>query len=229
MKYWCYYANVVRYLEKVEALYAPKTRGPAYLVWTDDEGPHMIAGPGIEWYRGDGPMPDLDALEIPVSITAPIGAARVSKRLATSALSTRTCRNTPRTVSKRSPANALSLRSRQNTAATAGKRSPANARSTPTQRNTAATVSNRSAHTQPSRTKTGQTSTQPQSADARTRRTTQNPAAPVRPASAHRHHSPRRTTHQCRARRGATLRHALLGRRLTVTRPAPQKRRTKGV
>ena len=68
MKYWCYYANVVRYLEKVEALFAPKTRGPAYLVWTDDDGPHMIAGPGIEWYRGDGPMPDLDALEIPVSI-----------------------------------------------------------------------------------------------------------------------------------------------------------------
>ena len=81
MKYWCYYANVVRYLEKVEALFVPKTRGPAYLVWTDDDGPHMIAGPGIHWYRGDGPMPDLDSLEIPVSITAPIGAARVSKRL----------------------------------------------------------------------------------------------------------------------------------------------------
>ena len=100
MKYWCYYANVVRYLETVEALFVPKTRGPAYLVWTDDDGPHMIAGPGIHWYRGDGPMPDLDALEIPVSI----GAARVSKRLPTSARSTRTRRNTPRTVSKPSPA-----------------------------------------------------------------------------------------------------------------------------
>ena len=110
MKYWCYYANVVRYLEKVEALLAPITRGPAYLVWTDDEGPHMIAGPGIHWYRGDGPMPDLDSLEIPVSITAPIGAARVSKRLPTSALSTRTRRNTPRTVRKRSPAKARSAR-----------------------------------------------------------------------------------------------------------------------
>ena len=110
MKYWCYYANVVRYLEKVEALFVPKTRGPAYLVWTDDDGPHMIAGPGIHWYRGDGPMPDLDALEIPVSITAPTGAARVSKRLATSALSTRTRRNTPRTVSKRLPANNRSAR-----------------------------------------------------------------------------------------------------------------------
>ena len=74
MKYWCYYANVVRYLEKVEALFVPKTRGPAYLVWTDDDGPHMIAGPGIHWYRGDGPMPDLDSLEIPVSIRAPIRA-----------------------------------------------------------------------------------------------------------------------------------------------------------
>ena len=39
MKYWCYYANVVRYLEKVEALFVPKIRGPAYLVWTDDDGP----------------------------------------------------------------------------------------------------------------------------------------------------------------------------------------------
>ena len=110
MKYWCYYANVVRYLEKVEALFVPKTRGPAYLVWTDDDGPHMIAGPGIHWYRGDGPMPDLDSLEIPVSITAPIGAARVSKRLATSALSVRTCRNTPQPLSKPSPANARSTR-----------------------------------------------------------------------------------------------------------------------
>ena len=119
MKYWCYYANVVRYLEKVEALFVPKTRGPAYLVWTDDDGPHMIAGPGIEWYRGDGPMPDLDALEIPVSITAPIGAARVSKRLPTSPLSTRTRRNTPRTASKPSPANAQSTRpARQCRAAT---------------------------------------------------------------------------------------------------------------
>ncbi len=110
MKYWCYYANVVRYLEKVEALFVPKTRGPAYLVWTDDDGPHMIAGPGIHWYRGDGPMPDLDALEIPVSINAPIGAARVSKRLPPNPQSTRTRRNTPRTVSKPSPANARSTR-----------------------------------------------------------------------------------------------------------------------
>ena len=110
MKYWCYYANVVRYLEKVEALLAPPTRGPAYLVWTDDDGPHMIAGPGIHWYRGDGPMPDLDSLEIPVSITAPIGAARVSKRLPPNPRSTPTRQNTAARVSKRLPANAQSTR-----------------------------------------------------------------------------------------------------------------------
>ena len=106
MKYWCYYANVVRYLEKVEALLAPKTRGPAYLVWTDDDGPHMIAGPGIHWYRGDGPMPDLDALEIPASIRA----ARVSKRLPANPQSTPTQQNTAATLSKPSPANAQSTR-----------------------------------------------------------------------------------------------------------------------
>ena len=123
MKYWCYYANVVRYLEKVEALFVPKTRGPAYLVWTDDEGPHMIAGPGIHWYRGDGPMPDLDALEIPVSIRAPIRApnaregsahtqstpkkqlraARVSKRLPPNPQSTSTKQTKPKQVRSHQP------------------------------------------------------------------------------------------------------------------------------
>ena len=228
MKYWCYYANVVRYLEKVEALFAPKTRGPAYLVWTDDDGPHMIAGPGIHWYRGDGPMPDLDSLEIPVSIRAPIRAATAREGSAHT-------RSTPKKklraarVSKRSPANTQSLRSRQNTAATAGKRSPANAPSTPTHRNTAATVSNRSAHTQPSRTKTGRTSTQPQSADARTQRTTQNPAAPVRPRSARRHHSPHRTTHQCRAATWRTPPARPVGSLGSTPAPPLKKRRTKGV
>ena len=111
MKYWCYYANVVRYLEKVEALLAPITRGPAYLVWTDDDGPHMIAGPGIHWYRGDGPMPDLDSLEIPVSINAREGSA--------SAQSTPKKKLRAARVSKRSPANAQSTRpARQCRAAT---------------------------------------------------------------------------------------------------------------
>ena len=114
MKYWCYYANVVRYLEKVEALFAPKTMGPAYLVWTDDDGPHMIAGPGVHWYRGDGPMPDLDALEIPVSITAPIRAP-TAREGSPRARSTRKKQLRAARVSKRLPANALSLRSRQNT------------------------------------------------------------------------------------------------------------------
>ncbi len=62
MKYWCYYTDVVRYLERLEALCAPKTKAPAYLVWQDDDGPSMIAGPGIEWHRGDGPPPDIDAI-----------------------------------------------------------------------------------------------------------------------------------------------------------------------
>ena len=120
MKYWCYYANVVRYLEKVEALLAPITRGPAYLVWTDDDGPHMIAGPGIHWYRGDGPMPDLDSLEIPV------GTARASKRSPASA------RSTPNRVptAREGSACARSTRKTQLRAARVSKRSPANAQST---------------------------------------------------------------------------------------------------
>ncbi len=64
MKYWCYYTDVVRYLEKLEALHAPKTKAPAYLIWQDDGGPSMIVGPGVEWYRGDGPPPNIDAITI---------------------------------------------------------------------------------------------------------------------------------------------------------------------
>ena len=64
MKYWCYYTDVVRYLEKLEALYAPKTKAPAYLIWQDDGGPSMIVGPGVEWYRGDGPPPHIDAITV---------------------------------------------------------------------------------------------------------------------------------------------------------------------
>ena len=133
MKYWCYYANVVRYLEKVEALFVPKTRGPAYLVWTDDDGPHMIAGPGIHWYRGDGPMPDLDALEIPVSITAPIGAARVSKRLPPNPRSTPTQQNKAACVSKRLPANPQSTSTKQTTATQVRLQSPHQPHRTPRQ------------------------------------------------------------------------------------------------
>ena len=65
MKYWCYYTDVVRYLERLEALYSQKkAEGPAYLIWQDDDGPSMIAGPGIEWHRGDGPPPDIDAINL---------------------------------------------------------------------------------------------------------------------------------------------------------------------
>ena len=64
MKYWCYYTDVVRYLERVEKLCARKTKAPAYLVWQDDDGPSMIIGPGVEWYRGDGPPPGIDAIDL---------------------------------------------------------------------------------------------------------------------------------------------------------------------
>ena len=61
MKYWCYYTDVVRYLERIEAGQSQKREAPAYLVWQDDDGPSMIVGPGVEWYRGDGPPPDTAA------------------------------------------------------------------------------------------------------------------------------------------------------------------------
>ena len=84
MKHWCYYANVVRYLEKLEANAVKKKRRGAYLVWRDDEGPHMIAGPDIYWHRGAGPMPDLEGLNISIRSAR---AARVSKRSAPAVLS----------------------------------------------------------------------------------------------------------------------------------------------
>ena len=64
MKYWCYYTDVVRYLERIEAGQFQKTAAPAYLVWQDDDGPSMIVGPGVEWHRGDGPPPDIDAINV---------------------------------------------------------------------------------------------------------------------------------------------------------------------
>ena len=66
MKYWCYYTDVVRYLERIEAGQSQKREGPAYLVWQDGDGPSMIIGPGVEWYRGDGPPPDIDAISLRV-------------------------------------------------------------------------------------------------------------------------------------------------------------------
>ncbi len=63
MKHWCFYTRVVAYLEKVEALFPDKTHKGAYLLWRDDDGnPLMIAGPGVDWFQGRGPMPDLDNL-----------------------------------------------------------------------------------------------------------------------------------------------------------------------
>ena len=138
MKHWCYYANVVRYLEKLEANAVKKKKRGAYLVWRDDEGPHMIAGPDIYWHRGAGPMPDLAGLNISIR---PASAASVSKRSAPAALSTPPTRAAR--VSKRS---AAAVRSTPPTrAARVSKRSPAAVLSTPP--TGAARVSKRSAAT----------------------------------------------------------------------------------
>ena len=65
MKYWCYYTDIVRYLERIEESQSQKkAEAPAYLIWQDDDGPSMIAGPGIDWHRGDGPPPDIDAINL---------------------------------------------------------------------------------------------------------------------------------------------------------------------
>ena len=100
MKHWCFYANVVRYLEKLEANAAAKKKnGGAILVWRDDDGPHMIAGPGIYWHRGAGPMPNIKGLNATAApSTPPTGAARVSKRSTATALSTPLKANKRRTT-----------------------------------------------------------------------------------------------------------------------------------
>ena len=105
MKHWCYYTDVVRYLERLERVSATRTQVPAYLVWVDDDGPHMIAGPGIEWYRGDGPMPDIDTINIAH------GAARVSKR----SPSSRPIGTKTRGISTRGPCCASSGKNKRRT------------------------------------------------------------------------------------------------------------------
>ena len=59
MKHWCQYARVVNYLERLEAAQRQNTPTGAYLVWRDD-GPWMVAGPDIDWFRGDRPPPDIE-------------------------------------------------------------------------------------------------------------------------------------------------------------------------
>ena len=86
MKHWCFYARVVSYLERLEAGEPQKTPTGAYLVWRDEDGLWMVAGPDIDWFRGDGPLPDIEGLIIS-------GAARVSKRSLPNALSTRAKQN----------------------------------------------------------------------------------------------------------------------------------------
>jgi len=68
MTYWCYYTRVVSYLERLEATQAAKTQTGAYLVWRDDDGPWMVAGPDIDWFRGDGPCPLGDLAGQPISV-----------------------------------------------------------------------------------------------------------------------------------------------------------------
>ena len=55
----------------------------------------MIAGPGIYWHRGAGPMPDIKGLNASIR---PTGAARVSKRSPADALSTPPKANKRRTT-----------------------------------------------------------------------------------------------------------------------------------
>ena len=77
MKHWCFYTRVVAYLEKVEALFPDKTHKGAYLLWRDDDGnPLMIAGPGVDWFRGRGPMPDLNNLG--QAVASPVRAQNAS-------------------------------------------------------------------------------------------------------------------------------------------------------
>jgi len=82
MRHWCFYTRVVSYLERLEAGQVQNTPTGAYLVWRDDDGPWMVAGPDIDWFRGDGPLPDIEGLILS-------GAARVHKRSAPNSLSTR--------------------------------------------------------------------------------------------------------------------------------------------
>ena len=77
-------------------------------------------------------MPDLDALEIPVSITAPIGAQNAREGSAANELSTRKTQLRAARVSKRLPPNPRSTPTQQNTATRVSKRLPANPQSTST-------------------------------------------------------------------------------------------------
>ena len=95
MKHWCFYTRVVSYLDRLEAGEPQKTPTGAYLVWRDEDGPWMVAGPDIDWFRGDGPLPDIEGLVLS-------GAARVSKRSPPSALSTQAKQNTTPNKSTRS-------------------------------------------------------------------------------------------------------------------------------
>ena len=73
-----YYPKIVSFLERLEARQVQNTPTGAYLVWRDDDGPWMVAGPDIDWFRGDGPLPDLEGLTMSVT-NKPINKARPNR------------------------------------------------------------------------------------------------------------------------------------------------------
>ena len=77
---WCYYTRVVSYLERLEATQAAKTQTGAYLVWRDEDGPWMVAGPDTDWFRGDGPCPLGDLAGLTMSVKNKAMAARPACR-----------------------------------------------------------------------------------------------------------------------------------------------------
>jgi len=73
-----YYPKIVSFLERLEARQVQNTPTGAYLVWRDDDGPWMVAGPDIDWFRGDGPLPDLPGLTMSAT-NKPINRARPNR------------------------------------------------------------------------------------------------------------------------------------------------------
>jgi len=78
MRHGSYYPKIVSFLERLEAAQAQNTPTGAYLVWRDEDGPWMVAGPDIDWFRGDGPLPDLPGLTMSLT-NKPINRARPNR------------------------------------------------------------------------------------------------------------------------------------------------------
>ncbi len=66
-----YFRDLRRRVERLEARYFPEPEVRVYLKWLGEDGkPWMICGPGIDWFEGEGPPP-----EIPTSGPPPDNAA----------------------------------------------------------------------------------------------------------------------------------------------------------